>query len=146
MADKASTRWAKAFAVLFVGGFAIGALGGMFSDTTEMFITDTLSYNPSEQWWLNGLLWGVQLVIVAAAAWGAGWLCVVLLRHGLLFLVVGGMIVAGGLFMLWVGFTLDSLDGGQRILFRWILGPFALLIGGPMLWAGFRGRSARRGT
>lgn len=141
MSTPARRQWGKALAVVFVGGFAIGALAGIVSDTTEMFITDRISYNPSEQWWLNGLLFGVQLVIVAAAAWGAARFCGVLLRHGLLFLVAGGMIVAGGLFMLWIGFTLDTLDNGQRILFRWMLGPFALLLGGPMLWAGLRGRS-----
>jgi len=137
---KGSSRWGAYLLTVFSGGFVIGALAGAFSDTTEMFITDSISYNPSEQWWLNGLLWGVQLVIVAAAAWGAAQFCGVLLRHGLLFIVVGGMIVAMGLFTLWIGFTLDTLDNGQRILFRWMLGPFALLLGGPMLWAGIQGR------
>ena len=122
----------------------IGSLAGVFSDTSEMFIMDTISYNPSEQWWLQGLVFGVQLMLFAAVAWGTGWLCTLLFRHGMLFIVAGGMIVGMGLFMIWIGFTLDSLDTGQRILFRWILGPFALLLGGPMLWASLRGRANRK--
>ena len=141
MSASARPKRGKALATVFVGGFVIGTVAAAFSRPTEIFLTDTISYDPSAHWWLHGLVYGSTLTLLAGAMWGTARLCGVLFVRGLLFLVGGGLILGLASLMLYVGFAVDSLDDGQRVLFRWVLGPTFALLGGVMLWSGWRFRT-----
>ena len=132
-------------AIVAAGGAVVGALGALFSENREpVFLTDTISYVPTEAWWLHGIVVGVTLAIlsfaVIASLWMMGWL----FRHGLAFLVVGLMMAGMGALMIWLALTPGTIDDDLRMLFGWGLGPVSGFFGAWALMAHVRSRKRTR--
>jgi hypothetical protein len=129
----------RLFATLaWTGGLTgvVGAVAALVSDGTEpVFLTDAISYVPSETWWIHGLVVGATMALLAFALWGGGQLAGWLIRRGHLFPVVGVFLAGMGALMIGLALGVASLDDGQRIMFGWVMGPLFGLLGGWMLLA-----------
>lgn len=124
----------------------VGAVAALVSDGTEpVFLTDSISYVPSEAWGLHGLVVGATMALLAFALWGGGQLAGWLIRRGLLFTVVGVFLAGMGALMVALALGLAPLDDGQRVMFGGVLGPVFVGMGGWMLAADLRARRRSRG-
>lgn len=123
----------------------VGAVAALVSDGTEpVFLTDSISYVPSEAWWLHGLVVGATMALLAFALWAGGQLAAWLIRWGLLFTVVGVFLAGMGALMVALALGVAPLDDGQRVMFGWVLGPVFVSMGGWMLLADLRARRRSR--
>jgi hypothetical protein len=126
----------------FVFGVVLGWLWALVArPRDDVFITNSWSYVPAEQWWLHGLLVGTSLALVALAILVGLLIAAFLMRRTVLFTVVGAFLVAmAGTFVVLGWFGEES--GADRAL--WFV--LALLVGGigaPMIITEYRFRRRR---
>jgi hypothetical protein len=119
-------RWFEPYLWAFGGGSIIGLLYALLAQPSgEIFLTNSWSYVPKDEWWLHAIVVGLSLCLVYGAI-VLGYLAVaVLFRYHVLFTVAGLMLVAAGCFFLSQAIWADESTGGR---IAWTV--MGLLVGG----------------
>jgi hypothetical protein len=141
VADERGPRWFEPYLWAFAGGFAVGLLYALITRPRDaVVITESWSYVPKDQPWTHGILLGVTLALVYGAIMAGLRTVQLLFRHGMLFTVGGGMLIAAALFFIARAITTDEGAGGRV---AWlVMGLFVGGLGVPMVWT--ERRAARR--
>ena len=132
-------RWFEPYAWAFGGGAVIGLLYALLARPAgEVFLTDSWSYVPKDDWWLHAVVVGVSLCVVYLAIVLGYRLVGLLFRHHILFTAVGALlIVAGAVFF---GRAIWGGEGTGGTIAWIVMGLFVIVLGVPMIVAERRSR------
>ena len=134
----------RSYGIFFFVGFVLGVVIALTSKPQgEVFLTNSLSYVPADQWLVHGVVIGLSLAAVRFALWLSMKTVGYLFSKGLFFLVVGLGLVTAGVGVLVLALTEDSLDSGQVSLFL-VMGLIFLVMGGYPVYLDLRRRSDER--
>lgn len=135
-------RWFEPYAWAFGGGAVIGLVYALTARPRgKVFITDSWSYVPADDWWVHAVVVGASLCLAYGGIVLAWLVARLLFRHGLLFTAVGGFLVVGAVFFFGRATLGDETTGGR---IAWVV--MGMLLGGlgaPMVVADRRPRSRR---
>ena len=142
MSEDRSHRWFEPYVWALLGGFAIGAVHALaVRPDDEIFVTDSWSYVPADQWWLHGLVFGATIALVYGAVLLGYRIVALLLGAGVLFTVGGLLLVVAGAFFLGQAWRAEDGLGGT---IAWsVMGIVVGGLGVPMIWAEQRARRRR---
>jgi pilus assembly protein TadC len=127
-----------------VGGAAIGVVYALIArPRDDVFITNSWSYVPADQWWLHGLLLGVLFALVYVGIVTGLVLAASLIRHMALFTVVGVFLLVMTAFFFGRAAFADESPGG-RVAWA-VMGALVGALAVPMIITEQRSRRRRRG-